>query len=47
MGSRNFTSSFSEMLSKGVTALDSKDILHYDNCGGNIIVNGEQESLKQ
>ena len=47
MGSRRFTSSFFQMLISGINESSYRKIIHYDNCGGNIIVNGEQESLKQ
>lgn len=47
MGSRRFTSSFSQMLISGINEGSYRKIIHYDNCGGNIIVNGEQESSKQ
>ena len=47
MGYRYFSTSFYEMIRLGVTNDSNKQIVHYDNCGGNIIINGEQESLKQ
>lgn len=47
MGSRYFSSSFQEMIETGITNNNKKKIVHYDNCGGNIIINGEQESLTQ
>jgi hypothetical protein len=47
MGSRRFTSSFSQMLISGINEGSYRKIIHYDNCGGNIILNGEQESSKQ
>ena len=47
MGFRYFSSSFNEMLSVGISNDINKQIVHYDNCRGNIIINGEQESLRQ
>jgi hypothetical protein len=47
MGYRYFSASFLEMTQIGLVDRADLQIIHYDNCYGNIIINGEQESLKQ
>lgn len=47
MGYRYFSASFLEMIQIGLEDRTDLQIIHYDNCYGNIIINGEQESLKQ